>query len=140
MLTATKPKAKLSVAELSALYDRIYDIADRLIKKYNSCGIQIKGNKCICNFYTQEKTDDFYKYSNYGTKKLCCIHCNEDNKGYWSESGCTVKALACKLFYCPATQNRLLKKRLKKLMVYSRKHLSFNYYESKEDWLKQMKE
>ncbi len=145
------PTATLNTVELSALYDRIYDIADRLIKKYNPCNICIKNNKTLCTYYTIDKHDEFYLPQN----KLCCLYCS---KGYWSKRGCTVKSLGCKLFLCQAITNKILKRRFKKLREYSRKHLNFTYnnsswgnqiftysvvdkyYTPKEDWLKLMKD
>ena len=136
MLTATKPKAKLSVAELSALYDRIYDIADRLLKKHNPCNIRTEGTKVSCTYRLCET-------------RLCCGGCDK----YW-DKGCTVKALGCKLFLCGAVRNKILQKRFRKLREYGRTHLNFTYndsnwgnqtftysavdkyYTPKENWLK----
>ena len=36
------PTTTADIEKLSALYDRIYDIADRLIKKHNPCNIHTK--------------------------------------------------------------------------------------------------
>lgn len=83
MIIATK---SLSTQELSALYDRIYDIADRLFKKYNPCNIHTKNNKTRC-------MNKLYKH-NY----LCC--CMWSNECKHSKNGCTIKCLACKLFMC----------------------------------------
>ncbi len=82
----TAVKEKLSTAQLSAIYDRIYDIADRLFKKYNPCSIHTKNNKTRC-------ANKLYK-CNY----LCC--CERSNKCKRWKNGCTVKCLACKLFVC----------------------------------------
>ena len=139
---------QVDIEKLSALYDRIYDIADRLIKKHNPCNICIKNNKILCTYYTIDKHDEFYLPQN----KLCCLYCS---KGYWSKEGCTVKALGCKLFLCQVVKNKVLKKRFQKLREYGRKHLNFDYWDenwkqsynysivdkyyiSKKDWLKQL--
>ena len=134
-------KAKqLSVEEMSALYDRIYDIADRLIKKHNPCNILRIKDLLYCHDYTK-------KYG--GSTQLCCACC----KKHWSEKGCTVKALGCKLFLCYSTKNKILRRRFQRLRNYACKHLTFNYFDekwketyqlciaskyymSKEDWLK----
>lgn len=119
----TTVKEQLSIEELSALYDRIYDIADRLIKKYNPCNIHTKNGKTICN----------YKHN--VTPKLCCSGCT-----VWN-NGCTIKSLGCKLFLCQAITNKTLKKRFSKLRNYSRKYgLRTVCYLSKERWLKQIKD
>ena len=129
--TTTQP----NIAELSALYDRIYDIADRLLKKHNPCNIHKDGKRFSCT------------YRLCGTR-LCCGKCHK----YW-DKGCTVKALGCKLFLCGAIRHKVLQRRFRKLREYGRIHLSFilyfsqvkcnysivdRYYISKEDWLKQI--
>ena len=82
-LTSTQPQ-QLSIIELSALYDRVYDIADRLFKKYNPCNIHtIKGGICC----TSRKTNNAFG--------LCCGGCK-----HISKTGCTVRCLPCKLFIC----------------------------------------
>jgi len=153
--TGERMTKELSVEQMSALYDRIYNIADRLIKKHNPCGIQIKDNKVVCRFTTHKKDTEFFKYGYYGTEKLCCVHCNAGSKGHWGKNGCTTKCLACKLFWCPAVTNKVIKKRLQLLHNYASIHLAFytysegykhrysivcEYYVSKEDWLKLLKE
>ena len=93
MPTTTVDIEQLSEASLrSALYDRIYNIADRLCKKYNPCNIRIKDNKvlCTCKLHTK-----------YRQKALCCERIDGTNCEYWSD-GCTVKCLPCKLFTCYA--------------------------------------
>lgn len=80
----TIAKNKLSTTELSALYDRVYDIADRLFKKHNPCNVQIIDGGIGCN---SRKTN--IKYG------LCCASCK-----HLSDKGCTVKCLPCKLFVC----------------------------------------
>ena len=70
----------------SAVYDRIYDIADRLFKKYNPCDIHMRDGAICCadKIHTQ-----------YRPKSLCCTGCK-----YWTTNGCTVKCLPCKLHIC----------------------------------------
>ena len=144
------PTTTVDIEKLSALYDRIYDIANRLIKKYSPCNIRTKIPSakdlritiCNCKFC--------------GDDSLCCYGCK-----YWN-NGCTVKALGCKLFLCRAVsravKNRVLQKRFKKLRSYGEKHLNFDhcingslgpkwhhitvseYYQSKEDWLNLLKQ
>lgn len=128
--------ATLNIVELSVIYDRIYDIADRLIKKHNPCNIHADGTKVSCTYRLCET-------------RLCCGGCGGR---YW-DSGCTVKCLACKLFLCGAIKHKVLQKRFQKLREYGRKHLSFTYknslgelyysiadryFTSKKDWLKFM--
>lgn len=66
-----------NLKKLSKQYDRLYGLADKLFKKYNPC--QIKDGNCIMN------------------SNCCCQGCE-----YLGKSGCTVKALACKLHICGA--------------------------------------
>ena len=128
MVVATKPK--LSITELSALYDRIYDIADRLLKKHNPCNIhKTKRGKIKC------------KNKYYTNNKLCCNSCEK----YWSKTGCITKCLSCKLYLCPTLRmgkNRhpIFYSRLLKLREYARNRFGgetlWRFYYSKEDWLK----
>ena len=99
MTVAIKPK--LSVVELSALYDRIYDIADRLLKKHNPCKIYTEDKYIFCKYH---ETGIPLRNKCY----LCCSSCE-----YCSKEGCTVKCLGCKLFLCGlATKER---KKLEKI-------------------------
>ena len=77
-------RAKL--CHISGLYDRIYDIADKIWKKYDPC--QIKDNKCIG--------------MHSGFEQLCCGDCK-----YWTKVGCNVKSLGCKLSYCFSEKRRV---------------------------------
>jgi hypothetical protein len=60
--------------ELSIIYDELYDLADRIIKKYNPC--ELSKNRCLDG-------------------KFCCEGCK-----YLSKDGCTTKALFCKVWLC----------------------------------------
>ena len=143
MPTATKEKTTI---ELSAIYDRIYDIADRLIKKHNPCNIHIE---TIPHHLYPTKLNEETVCMSYSINSLCCGECK-----YW-DKGCTVKSLGCKLFLCQYIKNKTLQKRFRRLRDYSIKHLSFTYYDTnwkqkrtyliasryyapKEDWLKEM--
>ncbi len=112
---------KVPTEQLSAIYDRIYDIADRLIKKHNPCNIHTKNGKTVCN------------YEHNHSSRLCCSNCQAWNRG------CTIKALGCKLFLCQAITNKILKRRFSKLKTYSEKcGLYTMCYLSKEKLFKQM--
>ena len=130
MITAELDTEKLNMEKLSALYDRIYDIADRLIKKHNPCKIHIKDKKLCCMCYPT------------GGARLCCSGC-WDNGGidHYSFFGCTVKCLKCKTWLCgkAETENKLLYHRLCKLGKFAFDNLpSFYYYQSIEKWLEHM--
>ena len=146
MITAKLGTEKLNVEKLSALYDRIYDIADRLLKKHNPCNIRIETRP---HHLFPTKLNEETVCMSWCTHSLCCNSCN-----HW-DKGCTVKCLSCKLFLCQSIKNKVLQKRFQKLRNYGRKHLSFDYwnryweekgtystvdryYVSKEDWLKQL--
>lgn len=119
--------------DLSAIYDRIYNIADRLFKKYNPCNIYIKEDKVTCI----GKTDP--------CKALCCYKCSPfcglSGHHYW-DNGCTVKCLGCKLFLCWPAKKKFpaLSKKLYKLCSIADKYElpSDRYYFPKEKWLKQI--
>jgi len=135
-LTLTQPQ-QLSTAELSALYDRIYDIADRLFKKYNPCKIHTKDGKSHCAEYHNNRS--------YNTNRLCCSGCGEYPQrdiNHWSKIGCTTKCLACKLYSCPTIyrQKNRFNHQLSRLKRFADKHgLSPNsyYFISKEKWFEQ---
>lgn len=95
MLTLIQPQ-QLSTKELSALYDRIYNIADRLFKKHNPCNIHITNGIIHCNGCTNKRIN---KRNQKDGCFLCCNICKHQ-----SINGCTIKCLPCKLFLC----NRLL--------------------------------
>ena len=118
---------QLSTKRLSALYDRIYDIADRLFKKYNPCEICIKDNKTKCI------------NKHYNCNHLCCQWWTDRCK-HW-DNGCTVKCLACKLFACYTIEESKRQvnfiKTLYKLRRIANKHglSNFDYYMTKKEAL-----
>lgn len=128
----------LSTKQLSAMYDRIYDIADKLIKKYNPCNIHIKGKKLYCTQHYKDKA--------YNTDRLCCSGCGEFPDSYtnhWSKTGCTTKCLACKLYLCSTAYRKISRRvcdQLYRLRKFAKKYglpASSYYFVSKEEWLKQ---
>jgi len=132
MITTTK---SLSTTQLSALYDRIYDIADKLIKKHNPCKIHTKDKKLCCICYSTG--------SPYG--RLCCGGCWEKITDHYSLFGCITKCLACKLYLCPTAKgkHRRLSNQLYRLKQFARKHSlpsEIHYFTSKEEWFKLRRE
>lgn len=133
-LTSTQPQ-QLPIEDLSAIYDRIYDIVDMLFKKYNPCNIHTikKSGKVVCNGRHRP------------TDTLCCYECSPGRgpkePHYW-DNGCTIKCLGCKLFLCEAVRNKhpLLNRKLSKLrgIAYKYNLPSGRCYFPKEDWLKLM--
>ena len=132
MPTATKEQ---DVKDLSVIYDRVYNIADRLFKKYNPCNIHTEGDKVICNGGDKP------------SNTLCCYECSPDcglrSIHYW-DNGCTIKCLGCKLFLCPPVIRKypLFYERLYRLHTIAYKYSlpHGRYYFPKEKWLKQIKE
>lgn len=61
---------------LSTEYDRLFEEADKILKKYNPCNF--KGDTCIVH-----------------CKDGCCRSCN-----YLGPGGCKIRSLGCKLFLC----------------------------------------
>jgi hypothetical protein len=110
----------LSTNELSALYDRIYDIADRSFKKHNPCNVCTENSKTKC-----------INNNSYIHNHLCCQY-YDDPCRHW-QGGCTVKCLACKLFVCGAIRankkNNSFIKILNKL-----RNTAFNYGFSNFDY------
>lgn len=131
MPTGIAVKDKLSTTELSVLYDRIYDIADRLIKKHNPCKMHNKNKKLCCMDFPM------------GNNRLCCENCFYEKIDHWSFFGCTTKCLACKLYLCKRAEdkNKQLFDKLDKLrrFAYKRGLVSIRYYfTSKEQQFEQM--
>lgn len=84
----------------SKLYDLIYDKADKLIKKYNPCGIYKDANGFVmCNF-------------DYGNGHTCCCDCR-----YIGLYGCVIENAACRVFLCMHERRKypVLGKKLRKL-------------------------
>lgn len=84
----------LSLTAKMALYDRLYDIADRMFKRYNPCQHDLKilkkgsngKNYLKCAYY--KKTHSDFRYN-------CCEYCK-----HMGNKGCRVKSLGCKLWTC----------------------------------------
>jgi len=128
----TAVKEEPSITELSAIYDRVYNIADRLFKKYNPCKIQIKNNKTKC-------ANKYYKCTH-----LCCQYWG-DRCQHW-QNGCTIKCLACKLFICGEIQDNKvyidLVKHINRLRRITTKcgFSNFDYYITKKIIIKQVRQ
>jgi hypothetical protein len=73
--------------ELPIIYDDLYQRASAVIARINPCEIVIVNGKATC---VDSRTTG---YRNNG--ELCCGGCR-----HLSKQGCTVKALACKLWLC----------------------------------------
>jgi hypothetical protein len=91
--------------DLSDLHDKVYDIADKLIKEHNPCNIhKLDNGKIGC---TNHPDGDY-------NNMLCCSDCRTTTEeGYW-DNGCTVECLGCKLYLCSAARrnNRELSDKL----------------------------
>lgn len=84
------------------VHDRLYELADKLLKRHNPCA------KCwATNCYHEHVT------------QRCCEGCVYFKKG----QGCTVKALYCKLWICGAVTNQAqLRRRLQRLRKIAEKY------------------
>ena len=124
---------RLSITELSVLYDRIYNIADRLFRKHNPCNIHFEDGIVCCTGYPDRKRGKFcQKYGSF----LCC---NKQCSGF-SENGCTIKCLACKLYIC---HNKYTNAFIEKLYIIKRIAEKYDlpvwkFFLSKEDWLEEI--
>jgi len=118
---------QVSTQELSAIYDRIYDIADRLIKKYNPCNIHTtEAGFILCKEYNNINSVKYVQQNGYF---LCCSRCKHQSK-----TGCPIRCLPCKLFCCWYITNKLLKKRLRKLQDIAEKYrIDIRYYYHTKD-------
>jgi hypothetical protein len=91
-----KPIKKLTLVGKMKLYDRLYEIADFLLKKHNPCG------------HSNGKCGGMKTYTFQGG---CCGECE-----HLRANGCSVKALYCKLWVCGAVNTEILHKQLKALI------------------------
>ncbi len=83
--------------EIERIYDDLYDRADKLFKKYNPC--QFNPQTGLCKAYP-----DVTNGCDRGRAFiLCCGGCHYEKKRkhqHSLKSGCRVKSLGCKLYYC----------------------------------------
>lgn len=80
------------------LYDLIYDKADKLFKEYNPCNIQKRPNGMVCEY--QRITFPNNEIDKHNC--LCCERWNRPCSSLDKDSGCMIRSLGCKLFYCKA--------------------------------------
>ena len=113
----------------SQLYDIFYERADRLLKRYNPCKIQIdKSGHTSCVYY---------RYIHATNDKLCCNYCNNS---YWN-NGCTTQCLPCKLYICSCIPG---KSRIIRLFYLLRKEAQiyclpvYNFYCSKDESFREL--
>ena len=108
---------------LETIYDRIYELANRMLRRYNPCKIDHSG---IC-MRTRARKEH---HSN-----CCCEGCK-----YLSSNGCKVKALPCKLWTCYFVQkdpkNAHLIKRLDLLLRISYKYGLYGFRNEREEIVK----
>jgi hypothetical protein len=115
-ILSNNPKP-LTTAELDKLYDRIYYMADKAIKKHNPCQIEIVGEKIKCRGVTEPE------------KSVCCGGCPYMRHG----TGCMAdKPIFCKLYFCGRPLDRGMPKMLLKLSLYIDKYLYPDYYVDKK--------
>lgn len=120
-ILSNNPKP-LTTAELDKLYDRIYYMADKAIKKHNPCQIEIVGKKIKCRNVTEPE------------KSVCCGGCPYMRHG----TGCMAdKPIFCKLYFCGKLQSRKtgVPKMLWKLNVYLDNYLYCEYQAEKKTLL-----
>ena len=118
--------------DLSAIYDKIYDIADRLIKKHNICNIHTtKSGFVLCKQYHHYSfVDKQQEQGNF----LCCTNCKHQSK-----TGCPIKCLPCKLFCCGSIDNEIVIKRISRLRKIAEKYgiSLYPYYRTKNEILRE---
>lgn len=113
-----------SIKEISKNYDLIYEEVDKLIDKYNPC--QFENGKCII--------------ARENNTKVCCKPCF-----YLTGKGCNVKALGCKVSFCPEIWklfSELLICEFMKLRHKVAEKVAISAlvcYDSKEDFIKRVK-
>lgn len=83
----------MTLKELSAEYDRLYEEADELFKEYNPC--QFENGKCSRN-----RAD--IKSGHFRPEGPCVSNgcCTTTMCEHLTPKGCSIKALGCKLHVC----------------------------------------
>lgn len=95
---ASKTRRKI----LEAIYDHLYNQADKILKENNPCGHCILNGTHSCH----GKRDFSALKGSYGdntSEQACCIGC-----GFWNRNlGCTNnKPLSCKVWLCGTSENK----------------------------------
>jgi len=96
-----------TMKEWEELYDRVYAVADSLIKRYDPCRVEKVGKGVIC----ADRGRSYLKFES--ARNVTCCECCV----YLGPNGCTVKCISCKLFLCReiADQHPELDRKLKRL-------------------------
>jgi hypothetical protein len=103
----------MNIKQKIELHDRLYNHADKLLKKHNPC--KIKDGKCIVG-------------------KCCCDNCE-----HLTENGCGVWCLRCKLYLCwEARSNSPLSKTLARILQKAYRHNILGHRHSREQILKEL--
>ncbi len=111
----------LSIETKMIIYDQLFQEADELFKKFDPC--YVIAEKCL--------------RARFGGENFCCKECK-----YLSDSGCTIKALLCRLWLCPECTthwNNILTKIMtgNLLMQSGRQTEMFNFMEKRTElWVK----
>ncbi len=119
---------ELKPKELNELYDRLYDIADRLIKKHNPCNIHTERGVVLCNCH------NLIKEARHEQKHGCFVCCNTCK--YGGKHGCTVKNLSCKVFTCSQMDSKIARRLHRLCDIRRRYYLYGEYYITKEKYMK----
>ena len=114
------------IEKLSKLYDYLYNEADNLLKEFNPCKVKLGA----CTTCVGTRSGNIA-----GVKDgvLCCGGCK-----YLTNTGCSVKALTCKLWLCYTTykHNKLLAEKLHTLRIIACAAKLTGFRTSKEDVFK----
>lgn len=104
---------KLFLKKLESIYDALYEKADKLIKKYNPCQVQItnSGKKsCVSCIASRNKEREGNWTIKGQENQLCCSGCK-----FLGPNGCQAeKTLTCKLWLC-SSKFGVINEKLKKL-------------------------
>jgi hypothetical protein len=106
----------MNLKQKMQLYDRLYNHADKLIKKHNPC--KIKNGKCICG-------------------KPCCKDCR-----HLTKKGCNVECLMCKLHLCWETRSNFYKlsRILMQMQIKAYRHGLLHFRNLREETIKELQE
>ena len=89
----------MTLEELSVEYDRFYEEADALFRKYNPC--QFEGNQCARN--RKDLASGHFRAGSEVEKNGCC---GTTSCKHLTPEGCNAKSLGCKLHTCTELTRR----------------------------------
>ena len=132
----------LTDEQVIEIYNRIYNMADKLFKKHNPCRISKRNGEVFCKLRSAA-----WRTCVLSAKRrnmLCCEQCflKVNGKSVFNKNrGCTIKALGCKIYVCSAITEKHrwfadLMSRLSNIMN-TASHSSLRHFQDSTEFLKE---